>query len=515
MKNLKMPVITLVIVVIALVAIAGGMYVYKNNKIVPQNSPDVVRTESDKYLIYSNNLTDPDQVKSQIFSYNFKTGKTNQISSSTVTSALYPEYSPGASLVAYFSTSDPIHYCNESCDSVPVPKYKLIVQNIITGVISATEEDADIDTPIVALSPDGKKLAYYTTDKKIAILDIANKDKKSFATSIYYRDINWGQDNMSIYYLNKDRGQIVKLNTTDGSSEVVYANKEKFEIRQRYLTQDGFTFAFILNDAVPPKNLYTNYGNEYLILLNLATGITEKHLLESNSNRSAEFLATNGVNEVGNFIITSDNNTVYFEATDEAMYIPGRNQGVLLGIKSFNIKTGETKILKKESGGLLGFGSNENELVLNGPYLNSGQQRGLYSFNLTDNALNSMNFSKDTAPFQITYPIGGEIFKVGQHVNITWKSNVNYPTVKIQVVAGTLDNCSAYTNNGSMATCRGYEIYSGENTGSFNWTVPAEYPSSGNFLIRIWPDIGRETVQDLNTQGYKIDGYSGYITLTQ
>jgi len=92
---------------------------------------------------------------------------------------------------------------------------------------------------------------------------------------------------------------------------------------------------------------------------------------------------------------------------------------------------------------------------------------------------------------------------------------VNYPTVKIQVVAGTLDNCSAYTNNGSMETCRGYEIYSGENTGSFNWTVPAEYPSSGNFLIRIWPDIGRETVQDLNTQGYKIDGYSGYITLTQ
>ena len=83
-------------------------------------------------------------------------------------------------------------------------------------------------------------------------------------------------------------------------------------------------------------------------------------------------------------------------------------------------------------------------------------------------------------------PNGGEIFKPGQHVNIAWNVDSNYPTVQVMVVAGKAAN-GQYTNNGSMASIRGYNIYTGANTGSLDWTVPTEYPGVGNYFIRIEP----------------------------
>jgi hypothetical protein len=90
----------------------------------------------------------------------------------------------------------------------------------------------------------------------------------------------------------------------------------------------------------------------------------------------------------------------------------------------------------------------------------------------------------------VLYPNGGEVFKPGQHVKITWKDITNHQTIKLMVVAGKVAD-GHYTNNGSMGTSRGYQIYSGPNIGSFDWIVPTEYPGEGNYLIRISSAAGQ------------------------
>ncbi len=101
-------------------------------------------------------------------------------------------------------------------------------------------------------------------------------------------------------------------------------------------------------------------------------------------------------------------------------------------------------------------------------------------------------------------PNGGEVFDPGSRVPIIWKDNANYSKVKIMVVAGRRED-GHYTNNGSMATTRGYMIYEGENTGKFDWVVPTEYPGPGRYLIRIDPQDGVGSV------GYSDD----YFTITK
>lgn len=416
MQNLQRGfIVPLLLALIAVLLIGGGVYIYENKITeapaivdtvtqqpdqVQQQTSTQTKTSGDKYFIYSDNLIDFENIESQVFSYSFTTGKSNRLSASTVTSALYPAYAPTASLVAYFLTSDKIYRCKEFCND-PIPKYKLIVQNILTETILSTETDSDANSHIVVFSANGQKLAYYTVDKKIAILNLIDKSKKFFAISpvaTYTSDIVWDKNNSSIYYLNGGHGQILKLNTGDGSSSVVYENKEKLEIKKIGLTPDGLKLVFILNDTVGNENLYSNEGDEYMVFENLADLKIAKHLLESNKNRSAQFLATNGLNSVDSYVITSDGNLVYFQATDEEMYVPATNRGVLPGIKSFNVKTGEIKIIRKETGMLLGFGKDENELlVVNSPYVNSKEQAGLYSLNLINNALKSITSSPVSA----------------------------------------------------------------------------------------------------------------------
>ncbi|MEK7209264.1 MAG: hypothetical protein AAB677_03320 [Patescibacteria group bacterium] len=123
--------------------------------------------------------------------------------------------------------------------------------------------------------------------------------------------------------------------------------------------------------------------------------------------------------------------------------------------------------------------------------------------------------TKQPARFNLTYPIGGEIFKIGQKVHITWKNNKNYSVISIQIVVKTKSECPAYTNNGSMGSCRGYEIYRGPNNGFFDWTVPPEYPREGGYLIRLRPDSGKEPAYNLNVPDDGTDEYSGFITLTR
>ncbi|MEI6490498.1 MAG: hypothetical protein WCO16_01905 [bacterium] len=122
-----------------------------------------------------------------------------------------------------------------------------------------------------------------------------------------------------------------------------------------------------------------------------------------------------------------------------------------------------------------------------------------------------------------TFPHGGETFKPGQHVLIKWESNPvttkyypnGFSAVNLQVVSNTTKKCpQGYTNNGSMGTCRGYEIYNGANTGSFDWVIPSNYPGAGNYMIRIWPDIGMESSHDISSKGFDTDGYSGSFGIT-
>lgn len=115
---------------------------------------------------------------------------------------------------------------------------------------------------------------------------------------------------------------------------------------------------------------------------------------------------------------------------------------------------------------------------------------------------------------QLIYPIGGETFNPGQKVTIKWATS-SFSAVNIQVVANIAARClGGYTNNGSGGSCRGYSIYGGPNTGSYTWTVPSEYPDSGNYMIRIWPDIGMGEAQEALSNGYTTSNYSGYFTIT-
>ena len=127
---------------------------------------------------------------------------------------------------------------------------------------------------------------------------------------------------------------------------------------------------------------------------------------------------------------------------------------------------------------------------------------------------------------QLMSPTGGQMFNDGQKVSITWKNNLYYPSVIVELVGNTLDKCHEYTNNGSMGTCRSFLIYSGANIGSFSWVVreenqtedqsggSSEYPNAGTYIIRILPSISSVETTGLIAQGYSVDAYSGFITLT-
>ena len=83
-------------------------------------------------------------------------------------------------------------------------------------------------------------------------------------------------------------------------------------------------------------------------------------------------------------------------------------------------------------------------------------------------------------------PNGGETYKPGQDVKITWNVDSNYPAIEVMIVAGKAAD-GQYTNNGSGQSLRGYVVYKGANTGSFDWIVSTVYPDAGNYFIRIEP----------------------------
>jgi hypothetical protein len=122
------------------------------------------------------------------------------------------------------------------------------------------------------------------------------------------------------------------------------------------------------------------------------------------------------------------------------------------------------------------------ELIGAGDYATGPTFKQFYnSFKFT-----SVVTTSSKPPITIISPNGGETYKPGQHVAITWNVDQNHSTVQIMVVAGKAAD-GQYSNNGSMASTRGYAIYTGADSGSFDWTVPTAYPSAGQYLIRIEP----------------------------
>jgi cell division protein FtsB len=76
-----------------------------------------------------------------------------------------------------------------------------------------------------------------------------------------------------------------------------------------------------------------------------------------------------------------------------------------------------------------------------------------------------------TPSIALTYPNGGDVFQANQTVSITWLSLANLSSVKIELVK---DDVSATTI-----------IESTPDTGSYDWTIPAEQPLSNFYKIRI------------------------------
>lgn len=108
----------------------------------------------------------------------------------------------------------------------------------------------------------------------------------------------------------------------------------------------------------------------------------------------------------------------------------------------------------------------------------------------------------DKSIITLVSPNGGEVFRPGDNMKIFWNNSVKSSNIKIMVVAGKVSD-GHYTQNGSMATTRGYKIYNGADNGVFNFIVPKEYPYAGNWLIRI------------ESEGGSIDYSDGYFTIVK
>lgn len=99
----------------------------------------------------------------------------------------------------------------------------------------------------------------------------------------------------------------------------------------------------------------------------------------------------------------------------------------------------------------------------------------------------------NTSSIKVISPNGGEVFKTGDIVKINWNNEIKPGIVKVMFVAGKVPD-GHYTNNGSMSTTRGYEIYNGKTKDSLDWLIPEGYP--GKWFIRIESENGSVDYSD-------------------
>jgi len=163
---------------------------------------------------------------------------------------------------------------------------------------------------------------------------------------------------------------------------------------------------------------------------------------------------------------------------------------------------------------LIAQGPNQNQILINYVHLISDTQYD----QIVNQILSTFKFTTltQTKKKDFTYflfPIAGSIFRPGEHLYIRWNNNADIPDVKIEIVAKKLSACPGgeYTNNGSMGTCRGYQIYNGKNTDFFDWLVPSEYPGAGYYLVRITPVVN----SSVSIEKYNPDVYSDYFEISQ
>lgn len=106
-----------------------------------------------------------------------------------------------------------------------------------------------------------------------------------------------------------------------------------------------------------------------------------------------------------------------------------------------------------------------------------------------DCAPGSHDLAMADTQLQILYPNKDEKFTFGQNVCIRWQASSKSKTITLMVVRG---HDSHFTNNGSMASTRGYGIYEGDNTGSYNWYINNDYLDYGpeKWYMRIEDENG-------------------------
>lgn len=112
---------------------------------------------------------------------------------------------------------------------------------------------------------------------------------------------------------------------------------------------------------------------------------------------------------------------------------------------------------------------------------------------------------------KITSPVGGDVLQMGENVLVKWEGGPkDAPEVFVYLVPNTRKQCKAFTTNGSMATCRFWPIYNGENKGQFTWLVgsqshPFHELETGRYRLWITTDH----------KDYSKESFSDFITIAE
>ncbi|OGE80386.1 MAG: hypothetical protein A2660_01880 [Candidatus Doudnabacteria bacterium RIFCSPHIGHO2_01_FULL_45_18] len=381
----KFPTWAIVVLTIAITALIVGAATYfigrSNKQVVNNNQTNSTPTQSQntnsnnttqveifsKTIVFQDNMATTRDPNTQLFSYNLETGARKQLTDNSSKQNGSEAYSPTSHLLAYIKLVKEGRTISGDCGLGATtnncvyekPKYQVQIIDADSNKLAMQGDETEQQDATLSFSLDGQKLAYITNDNRLAIFDLNKHTKKYLPANQANqntRDVVWDKDGINLYFIN---GSIYKLNSSDGTIAVVYQGN--FSSRDNVfpsatklkLTLDGNSLAFIFNDAFPHINLYTNPGENYLVIFDLSSKKLDKYLLESNKSRSARYLATNGLNSVNQFVITPDNSKVYFEATDETSP----------GINIFYLKNGNKENISDNAGFLLGFGKDANQLI--------------------------------------------------------------------------------------------------------------------------------------------------------
>lgn len=96
-----------------------------------------------------------------------------------------------------------------------------------------------------------------------------------------------------------------------------------------------------------------------------------------------------------------------------------------------------------------------------------------------------------------------QVLKLAQNVHISWSRHPLYTNVHnviIDLVTNTAPGCQA-------AVCNSIAVYSGPDTGSFDWTAPEFHPFDGDYYFRIRPDVNDAEAMEAESKGLSVEDH--------